>query len=233
MSDKSEKLKAFAKAKGITPDDNTDIHFEESEEKSFNMCAENPAPALTFPLHCLPLKAREMAEATAESINVHVNLPASAVLGVCSAACGKALYVRSGADQRLRPNLFIIGAAISGTGKSEGIRPIVAPFRMHESDKRSYFDEITRPQLESEKRLLERKLHSIEATLGRAGSARSQGIGFDEKALRKEHHDGILRLQQIKEELNGPSMSAEDVTQEEAAILLSQNNEQLLLYSEV
>jgi Protein of unknown function (DUF3987) len=172
-----------------------------------------------------------MAEATAESINVHVNLPASAVLGVCSAACGKALFLRSGPDQRLRPNLFIIGAAISGTGKSEGIRPIVAPFKGHEFDKRSYFEEVTRPELESEKRLLEKKLNSIEAILGRAKSTNSKGPQLDEKALRKEHCSGILRLQEIKEELKGPSMSAEDVTQEEAAILLSQNNEQLFLYS--
>jgi replicative DNA helicase len=204
--------------------------FEESEESVAKVCVSAACSQAPFPIRCFPYKAREMAEATAESVNVHINLPASAILGVCSAACGKGLFLQSGPDQRLRPNLFIMGAAITGTGKSEGVRPIIDPFKLREIDKRSHFDEIIRPDLESEKRLLEKKLNSIEAILGRAKSSKSSSA-INEKALRKEHHDGIQRLQQIKEEIKGLSMSAEDVTQEEAAILLAQNNEQLFIYS--
>src|SRR5262245_13592999 len=72
---------------------------------SFRRAIQLPAPATDFPIHCLPEKARQMVKATASSINVHINLPASAILGVCSAACGKGLFLQSGPDQRLRPNL--------------------------------------------------------------------------------------------------------------------------------
>jgi hypothetical protein len=196
---------------------------------SFITAIQLPAPATDFPIHCLPEKARQMVKATASSINVHINLPASAILGACSAACGKGLFLQSGPDQRLRPNLFILGAAISGAGKSEGVRPIVAPFKNYEIQQRSLFEEITHPELESEKRLLEKRLNSIEGKLGK--KTPGNGPLPDREALRKEHQDGISRLQQLKENLKGPSMIAEDVTQEEAAVLLSQNNEQLFLYS--
>ena len=185
-----------------------------------------------FPLDCLPEKVRQMVLATAESINVHPNLPASAILGVCSAACGKGLFLCSGPDQRLRPNLFIMGAAISGAGKSEGARPIVAPLRNYELKKRSYFDEITRPEVESQKRVLEKKLKNIESRLNSKSEQPGDLLDKEAKeALRKEHQEGVTRLYKLIDQLQSPTMMAEDVTQEEAAILLSQNNEQLFLYS--
>ena len=122
-------------------------------------------PSKPFPTHCLPPILRRMAEATAESTNVHVNLPSVASISVVSASIGKGVYVRSGPDQRARGNLFIVACAASGTGKSEATRPPTDPLKTFEGEKLAYFNEITRPELISEQRLTNKRLTVLERRL--------------------------------------------------------------------
>jgi hypothetical protein len=164
-----------------------------------------------------------MAEATAESTNVHINLPSVASISVVSASVGKGVYVRSGPDQRARGNLFIVASAASGTGKSEATRPPTDPLKAFEGEKQAYFNEITRPDLISEQRLANKRLTVLERRL--CSKREKEGVEVpDEKTLvklREEHKALVARLAEIDEKLVPPTITAEDITQEAAAILLS------------
>lgn len=189
---------------------------------------EKEDPSITpFPVNCLPDPSRSMATAISESVNVHINLPATAVLGVCSAAIAKGLYVQSGPDQCLRANLYILAAAASGTGKTEGSKPALQPFWMHEANKLNFYREVTQPELGAEERRLKRRLRYLEDVLAKG----KKSTFSDKDSLRKEHDDGIRRLCQIKDGLIAPCMAMEDVTQEEAAIVLANNGEKVFSFS--
>jgi hypothetical protein len=180
-----------------------------------------------FPAHCLSPLLSEMVEATAESIGVHINLPAIASIAVVSASLGKGVYAHSGPDQRMRGNLFVVGSANSGTGKSEGIKPITLPLKSFEDEKRSYFNEITYPELDSKERRDERRLRKIEQLL----NGKNKIAIADEKALIEEHKSLIAGKAEIDEKLFPPTITAEDTTQEAAAVILSHNNEKLFMFS--
>jgi hypothetical protein len=190
-------------------------------------------PSKPFPTHCLPPILSCMAEATAESTNVHINLPSVASISVVSASIGKGVYVQSGPDQRSRGNLFIFASAASGTGKSEGTRPLMIPLKAFEEEKLAYFNEITLPELISEQRLANKRLPKLEQRLcGKREKGEVEVL--DEKTLvklHKEHKALVARLAEIDEKLVPPTITAEDITQEAAAMLLSKNNEQLFMFS--
>ena len=52
----------------------------------------------------------------------------SFVRQLTAAGIGRGLYAKSGSDQIIHANLFLLASAISGEGKSEGCRPLVRPF---------------------------------------------------------------------------------------------------------
>jgi hypothetical protein len=180
-----------------------------------------------FPVDSLPEPLRAMARAISESVNVHINLPATAVLGVCSAAIGKGLCVSSGPDQYLRANLYTLAAAISGAGKSEGSKPAIQPFWKEEASKLGFYQEVTEPELIAEQRRLNRRVRHLEDVLAKE----KKGAVSDRDSLREEQEKAVGRLLQIKDLLVVPSMLMEDVTQEEGAILLASNGEKVFSFS--
>jgi hypothetical protein len=169
----------------------------------------------------------------AESINAHINLPSVATISVVSASIGKGVFVRSGPDQRARANLLMVASAASATGKSAATRPTMDPLKSFEGEKLAYFNEITGPELISEQRLDKKRLAALEQRLcTKRGKEEVQVL--DEKTLvklHKQHTALVARLMEIDEKLVPPTITAEDITQEAAAILLSRNNEQLCMFS--
>jgi hypothetical protein len=223
-------LPAPAPANEPARDASPDVEEVDEPEADGESAEEEPAEDLfiaPFPVHSLPRVLREMAIAISESINVHVNLSATAVLGVCSAAIGKGLYVQSGPDQCLRANLYIMGAAISGAGKSEGSRPAAAPFWDCEANKLTLYHEEIEPGLIAEQRRLKCNLHHLESVLAKEKKSATS----DEDSLRKKQEDAVKRLQRIKDELIAPCMVMEDVTQEEGAVVLANNGEKVFSFS--
>ena len=63
-----------------------------------------------------------MARAVCETVRVLESLPGCCMLGILSAAIGKGLQVKSGANRVTRGNLYILASAESGSGKSETFR---------------------------------------------------------------------------------------------------------------
>jgi dsDNA-binding SOS-regulon protein len=183
----------------------------------------------TFAIKLLAPIQAQMVEATAESIRVHPNLPAIATLGAVSAAIGRGLYAKSGPNQTICDNLFILGSAISGEGKSEGSRPLVAPLINKNFNRIDYYQQIERPSLLSRQRLYLKEVTSIESLLyGRKKDTLSTA---DKKALRDRHQDLLTMLDDLNDRLVEPAMLTEDCTQEMMGVLMARNNEQLFSFS--
>ena len=69
-----------------------------------------------------------MARAICETVRVLESLPGCCTLGILSAAIGKGLQVKSGANRVTRGNLYNLASVESGSGKSETFRHAAKPF---------------------------------------------------------------------------------------------------------
>src|SRR5215471_12224172 len=100
-----------------------------------------------FPAHALAPIQREMAEALARNLSIEPDLPYMCTLAATSAACGRSLMMPSGPSRELGANLYLLGAAPSGLGKSSVFKPCFAPIHAFEADRASKFIEVDRPEL--------------------------------------------------------------------------------------
>ena len=71
-----------------------------------------------FPFHAMPETLRNMALAVRDQSRAPEELCAASAIGILSACIGAGIRVVSGADRTVRPNLFVLSVARSGTGKS-------------------------------------------------------------------------------------------------------------------
>jgi hypothetical protein len=174
-----------------------------------------------FPLKSFPKTLREMSKAISESVKVPIELSAPAVLATASAAVGKGLQVKSGADIFVRGNIFFLGFAESGTGKSLAFKEATQPISGFEEQRLSYWTEITQHELEAELRILKKQIAALEDSVTKKGAT-----GADREALKKELTDKIRKYNAIKDQMKDPRIIIEDATSEAAALRIQQNREQ-------
>jgi hypothetical protein len=178
-------------------------------------------PANPFPLACLPQALKQMAEAISASVDVPLELSGPLVLGVASGAIGKGLQLSSGADRVIRGNLYMLGIAESGTGKSSAIKLAAAPIQAREKNDYVFWEEVTKPETKADLRVLKREIETIEKQLG--GKKKSESV--DRAKLREQLTEKIAQQESLQKQLEPPRMIVEDVTQEALGGLLSRNNE--------
>ena len=128
-----------------------------------------------FPADALPDVLRNMADAIQLSYNVTPEMACPVVLGAVSGSLGKGLKTRSGPDLYVFGNLYMIGCAESGSGKSNTFKPATKPIRDYAADQRSYWEEITRPESEAELKILEREISVLEKRIGSKREERIEG----------------------------------------------------------
>jgi hypothetical protein len=220
----------FADMAGATRHNHERVFAAERAQKASPKDDPDEVPeAEPFPIDALAPVQKEMVLYAAESIEVHPNLPAIAALGIVAAAIGRGLYARSGPNQTIHGNLFLIGSAISGEGKTESSRPIVDPFLRVHMNQIAFHKNVKFPSLLSRKRLALKELNSIEGTLyGRGKTTLSKE---ERKKLQNRHQDLVGEIAQIEDELIEPAMRTEDCTKERMAVLMQQNREQLFAFS--
>ena len=185
--------------------------------------------ARRFPIQCLPPVLRAMAEAISASYRVPLELSGPAVLGIVSGAVGKGLNLKSGADRIIRGNLYLVGIAESGEGKSSTLKEAAQPIQTAEKDALGFWKEISNPETKAEIRILDREIKALEAVLGAKGSKKT--VVVDRAKLKAELCEKIARLEYFQEKLEAPRMIVEDVTQEKLGSLLARNSEQLFSLS--
>ena len=174
--------------------------------------ADNP-----FPIDCLPGPAAEMVREVCRVMRVPESLPGCCALGILSAAVGKGLRVTSGPNRTTPGNLFVLAGAKSGTGKSETFRHIAQAFQDCEHEHRESWRTGSLPALRAEKA-------TLESEIAMAKKRNPNGLAEREE-MRKELEDKMAALETTESSLHPPVLSAEDVTTEKLALLLSENGE--------
>lgn len=190
-----------------------------SPEQTNIQAADDSAPK-PFPLDALPPAFSRMAVELCRCIQVPPALPGCCMLGIMSAAIGKGLQVQSLPDRKTPANLYVLGSAASGTGKSITFNRVAEPFLTFE---RAYAEEWhakTKPTLMVKQDLLE-------GTLAKRKKEFLKGE-LDGELLEKVQHELVAltaELEAIKRQMEQPALAVEDITTEKLGMMLSQNGE--------
>jgi Protein of unknown function (DUF3987) len=174
-----------------------------------------------FPVHLLPDTAANFARETARVLNIPVTLPAVGVLAAGSAALGRGLELRTGADDFVYGNLYLLGAAKSGTAKSRTVKRTAAPLVEFEKNQRDFWREDTAPRARARKRILDADIKRIEKELSK------KNAGIDRSTLHQQLKEIEAKLAEVEAELWMPQYIVEDCTVESLAPALAQNNEEI------
>jgi hypothetical protein len=210
---------------GATADDllaamvNAEVVSEAKNDKSESTESPEATQARPFPLHCLPPVCEAMARAVCETARVKESLPGCCTLGIVSASIGAGLQVRSGANRVTRPNLYMLGSAESGSGKSEAFRHLAKPLLEFEAERVADWKEETKPGLLAEHKILEAEIANLTKSGGKPDADRDK--------IRGQLKAKLTTRDQIETQLRTPILSCEDVTGEKLAVLLAHNREQL------
>jgi hypothetical protein len=178
-----------------------------------------------FPINLLSDIAQNFAYQLALSLRVPIQLPAVSVLSIGSAAIGRGLEVQSTPDEVMRGNLYFLGAAKSGSGKTRTIKAAAHPLIEHQKSQIGFWEYQTRPGLLAERKMLEADIKKLQGQLTR------KSVVVDRATLRAELTDKLRRLGEIVEELRGPQFIVEDCTVEALAPTLAANNEEIFSLS--
>jgi hypothetical protein len=179
------------------------------------------ANSASFPLHCLPPACEAMARAICETVRVRESLPGCSILGISSAAIGKGLQIRSGANRVTRGNLYVLPSAESGSGKSETFRHAAKPFIEFETELVERWKEEIKPELLAEFKVLEAEIAKLTKLAGKANGS------TEREEIRAELKEKLAALDKVEAKLRTPALSCEDVTGEKLAVLLAHNGEQM------
>jgi uncharacterized protein DUF3987/CHC2-type zinc finger protein len=179
---------------------------------------DEPLPA-PFPVELLPSPMAAMVAAVAKCHRVPVALPGICALGAASAAIGAGLEVVSGPGRMTRANLFLIGSAESGCGKSETFRVIDAPLVDHQAALLEMWKEKTHPKLQAEIGLLNREITGYEKKAAKCVDPTERDRLLGELEFKVAKRDDLQRKSSM------PCVIAQDVTTERLAVLLRDNRE--------
>lgn len=175
--------------------------------------SEADAGPVEFPLDALPPVIASMVSAVSRCERVPSALPALVALGVTSAAVGAGLVVASGPNRVTRANLFLLGSSESGSGKTETTRTVAAPILDHQSRLLEAWRTKTSPELQSELRVLDKEIGSLEKKAAKASDP------SERERLRGELEYKLARKDDLARKAAMPCVIAQDVTTEKLAVL--------------
>lgn len=166
-----------------------------------------------FPVDRLPKAARDLVEAVIRIHGAAPGLPGAVALGVAAAALGKGLRLKTVNSLQVSGNLYILGGAKTGQGKSIVGAPLLEPLREFQRG------------LQREHKKLAHKLR------GELGRVQGQIAAAESKRGKSEPTDGaavLIELRASELELMGkiehtPRTVAEDATAEKLAELAQHN----------
>jgi hypothetical protein len=181
--------------------------------------SEDEPTAAEFPLDALPPVMASMVVAVARCEHVPPALPALVAIGVASASIGAGLEVPSRPSKVARANLFLLGSAESGSGKSETFRVVAGPLLEHQSRLLEAWRTKTSPELQSELRVLDKEIGSLEKKAAKAADP------SERERLRGELEYKLARKDDLSRKVGMPCIVAQDVTTEKLPVLLRDNAE--------
>lgn len=180
-----------------------------------------------FPIDLLPDIARSFAYEVAMALRVPVELPAVSVLAAASASIGRGLEIQSTPDEVMRGNLYFLGAAKSGDGKSRTIKQAAALILDYQQQAIAFWRYDTEPRARAELKILEAEMKKLQGLL----SARKPTLTVDRASIKEELREKIRRLRELEDDLRSPQFIVEDCTVESLAPALAANNEEIFSLS--
>ena len=182
-----------------------------------------------FPMDALPPSMAGLICATARCAHVPIVLPAICALGVASAAIGAGLEVISGPDRTTSANLMILGTGESGSGKSEGCRPIIAPLIEHQTKLLETWKTKGYPEAQAELASLEAQRKAIGKKIDRV----LRGNDPDKAELERLQAQLVYPIKRIEEirQMVAPTILIDDFTIEALALRLRDNRETIFCLS--
>ena len=175
-----------------------------------------------FPISALPIEAQELTREVSRWAQVDENLAAIQVLACISASLGKgAVSIDNG--RKTWANLWILGVAATGTGKSESSRPIFAPLREIQAEVRTHWEEFTKPTAMAKVRGARISITGIEAKIKK--------LKNDREELEALIAGEELTLNKWLPETRPPKLIVEDTTPEAMADAFLSADETLFSYS--
>jgi len=193
------------------------IEFTEGGFAGYAGFADKDETKIAFPLERMPNQIRYAVKDCMRVVGVEPDLPCIMALSAVSAAIGSGLKLYANGFQ-VRGNIYGLGSAPSGVGKSTCYRPIMEPLQDIEAQLVTAHDAII-PRLEAEKDLLEAEAAKLK---------RSRGDLSDNAQRLAEIK---TRLTELEKECRPPQLIAENVTIEALAVLLEHNNEAMAMLS--
>jgi len=175
--------------------------------------------SLPFPTHVLPPAIAQMVRAVARVQRVPEALPALVALGLVSASIGGGLAVQSILPRPLRGNLFIVGTAASGCGKTESFRALATPLLARQEGIQERWQTVELPRLQAELRSLDARLKRLDRDIAKKSDP------TEIERLRGQMEFFLARRNQITSQLNAPLLVTQDTTVERLAVLLQHNGE--------
>lgn len=124
---------------------------------------------------------------------------------------GRGLRLKIWQEMQASPNLFVIVAADSGTGKSRTLSEVLKPVREMEQKRLAEWKEDVEPGLKAESRRLNQKIKRLEKK--------------EDFEAGKELEDAEKRSAEIARDLHTPALLVGDVTAEALGAMLSYNSE--------
>jgi hypothetical protein len=180
-----------------------------------------------FPIDLLPKKAQNFALQVALAFRVPPELPAVSSLAAGSAALGKGLEIQSTPDELMCGNLYFLGAARSGDGKTRTIKQCAASIIEYQKNAIELWEEDTRPNALAERKVLEAEVKKLQGAL----SAKKQSLVVDRAAVKEQLKEKLRRLRELENELRSPQYIVEDCSVESLAPALAANNEEIFSLS--
>lgn len=182
-----------------------------------------PPSMQPFPLEALPKEAQQMVLEVARVSFTEPRLVAVQTLAWIAAALGKGVVSVSG-DMITYPNLFILGIAETGSGKSESARRLSVPFERLGAAELESWRQATEPEVDARLREIQSRIGFIDK------ENKNNGSGYSE-ADRKSMQELLREKKELEGKKNPPRLQVEDATQEALADALLSYDQSLLCYS--
>jgi DNA polymerase III delta prime subunit len=172
-----------------------------------------------FPVHCLPLHAWSYLQDICKVDSVVPALPGACMLATLSMALGSGAELHTG-KHRVRGNLFVLGSAPSGTGKSVVFNRVVQPLLEHERLIVKNWEEKDLPAAKAMIKLLKQK----QDILHKQSSKQSQSSDL----ILPELVDIERQLAAQERSLEKPSLIFGEATREKIVEMLSRSPRETL-----
>ncbi|MEY2407509.1 MAG: hypothetical protein QOF48_179 [Verrucomicrobiota bacterium] len=197
-----------------------DLHACAASRARLDQNVESDEPPPTpFPTDALPAGIAEIIRSVARSERVPDALPGIIALGTLSGSIGSGLSVQSGPQRTTRGNLFVIGSAESGSGKSQAFRLVANPLLDRQVQIIEHWRTTIGPKVQSEIRTLDNQLKKLDRSIAKTNDP------TELDRLKGEMEYKLARQAELKLQSASPLLVAQDTTTERLAVLLQQNVE--------